>query len=77
MDDTARNLTVAGGKCITELKVTELKAELENRGQNKYGNKKELVERLRGVSICAFVCVLAQYILDMQQHCNVLLQYNA
>lgn len=51
MENVGQDLTVAGGKLITELKVVELKNELEARGQNKYGSKKELLERLRSVSV--------------------------
>merc|ERR1719259_1244580 len=47
MEDVTYNYTLASGKLITELKVAELKAELEQRGENKYGNKKELLERLQ------------------------------
>ena len=50
MENVGYNFTVAGGKVITDLKVVELKAELEARGQNKYGSKKELLDRLRLVS---------------------------
>ncbi|XP_018006606.1 mucin-5AC [Hyalella azteca] len=47
METSSYNYAVAGGKLITDLKVVELKAELEARGLNKYGNKRELLERLR------------------------------
>ena len=40
------------GKRIDKLKVDELKAELEQRGLKKSGNKGVLVERLQEVVIC-------------------------
>lgn len=58
MEGSNYDLTVGSGKLITELKVVELKAELESRGQNKYGNKKELLERLRAVSLFVRLFVL-------------------
>lgn len=50
MGDRARSLTIDGVRLIKDLKVVELKAELERRGLSKSGSKKELVERLRSVS---------------------------
>ncbi|XP_071529266.1 uncharacterized protein [Panulirus ornatus] len=47
MGDRARSLTIDGVRLIKDLKVVELKAELERRGLSKSGSKKELVERLR------------------------------
>ena len=38
---------------LNELRVVELKKELEIRGLPKSGSKKELVDRLRNVSVCA------------------------
>ena len=37
------------GKSIYDLRVTDLKKELDKRGLSKSGNKKELVERLKSV----------------------------
>lgn len=51
MGDRARSLTIDGVRLIKDLKVVELKAELERRGLSKSGSKKELVERLRSVSV--------------------------
>lgn len=51
MGDRARSLTIDGVRAIRDLKVVELKAELERRGLSKSGSKKELVERLRSVSV--------------------------
>ena len=41
---------VGSGRLVSQLKVIELKAELESRGLCKYGSKAELVKRLRAVS---------------------------
>ena len=38
-----------GGKLLTELRVVDLKKELEKRGLSKSGSKKELYERLKTV----------------------------
>ena len=38
---------------LNELRVVELKKELEIRGLSKNGSKKELVDRLRNVSVCS------------------------
>ncbi|RXG73743.1 hypothetical protein Avbf_00926 [Armadillidium vulgare] len=46
MGDRFGNLTIDGDRFIKDLKVIELRAELEQRGLSKYGNKKELVQRL-------------------------------
>ncbi|KAG0720580.1 putative surface protein [Chionoecetes opilio] len=60
MGDRARSLTIDGVRLIKDLKVVELKAELERRGLSKSGSKKELVERLRSVSAgCRSVCCAA------------------
>jgi len=37
---------------LQELRVVELKKELEIRGLSKSGSKKDLVDRLRNVSVC-------------------------
>ena len=37
---------------LQELRVVELKKELEIRGLSKSGSKKELVDRLKNVSVC-------------------------
>lgn len=50
MGDRARSLTIDGVRLIKDLKVVELKAELERRGLTKSGSKKELQERLCSVS---------------------------
>ncbi|XP_076037487.1 uncharacterized protein LOC143022952 [Oratosquilla oratoria] len=47
MGDSTKNLTIDGERLIKDLKVAELKAELEKRKQSKSGSKKELIERLR------------------------------
>ena len=39
------------GKLIYDLRVTDLKKELDKRSLSKSGNKKELVERLKAVGI--------------------------
>jgi len=42
---------------VAKLKVAELRAELESRGLNKLGSKKELAQRLTKVrTYCVFVC---------------------
>ena len=41
---------------LHELRVVDLKKELEDRGLSKGGSKKELVERLRNVSLCVHAC---------------------
>jgi len=42
-----------GGRSIRELRVVDLKKELEARSLSKTGSKKDLVERLKNVSICS------------------------
>ncbi|MPC33148.1 hypothetical protein E2C01_026491 [Portunus trituberculatus] len=59
MGDRARSLTIDGVRLIKDLKVVELKAELERRGLTKSGSKKELQERLRSVSLGFSVCCAA------------------
>ena len=44
---------IVGGRSIRELRVVDLKKELEARSLSKTGSKKDLVERLRNVSICS------------------------
>ena len=44
-----RELTI-GGRRLSQLKVDELKAELEKRGLKKSGNKGALIERLQEVT---------------------------
>jgi len=39
---------------LQDLRVVELKKELEIRGLSKSGSKKDLVERLKNVSVCAY-----------------------
>lgn len=41
---------IIDGKPLSELRVTDLRKELESRGLTKSGNKNELVTRLREVS---------------------------
>ena len=50
MGDRYGNVTIDGIHRIKDLKVVDLKRELEQRGLNKYGNKKELIQRLSIVS---------------------------
>ena len=50
MGDRPKNVTLDGVRLIKDLKVVELKAELERRGLSKSGSKKDLIERLRSVS---------------------------
>jgi hypothetical protein len=45
MSDSA---TLEDGRAVVDLKVVELREELQKRGLSKSGNKKELAERLRG-----------------------------
>lgn len=47
MGDRPKNVTLDGVRLIKDLKVVELKAELERRGLSKSGSKKDLIERLR------------------------------
>ena len=42
------------GKPVSELRVVDLKKELDKRGLAKSGSKKELVQRLKGVSEAVF-----------------------
>ena len=51
MGDRPKNVTIDGVRLIKDLKVVELKAELERRNLSKSGSKKELIERLRSVSV--------------------------
>lgn len=41
-----------GGKVINELRVVDLKKELEKRGLSKSGSKIELIKRLKTVGLC-------------------------
>ena len=50
MEDIIRNLTVDEGKLAKDLKLEDLKAELEKRGLSKLGTKKDLLKRLAIVS---------------------------
>ena len=53
-----------GGRLIRELRVVDLKKELEARSLSKTGSKKDLVERLRNVSVFSdSVCNVCVYIL--------------
>jgi len=45
---------------LQDLRVVELKKELEVRGLSKSGSKKELVERLRNVSVC-ILCIFGAF----------------
>ena len=55
MDDRYGGLTIDGKRLIKDLKVSELKIELEQRGLAKNGVKKDLVQRLSIVSDEKFV----------------------
>lgn len=57
-----REITI-GGRRLSQLKVDELKAELEKRGLKKSGNKGVLIERLQEVKY-AFVRFLSRKTLD-------------
>ena len=52
-----RELTV-GGKRLFQLKVDELKVELEKRGLKKSGNKGVLIERLQEVTVIILIILI-------------------
>ena len=47
-----------GAKLLTDLRVVDLKKELEKRGLSKSGSKKDLYERLKNVSLQLVIAFL-------------------
>ena len=56
MSAEAPELTL-NGRNISELRVVDLKRELDERGLPKGGSKRELLERLRAVSVFSSPCI--------------------
>ena len=50
MEEAMEEITI-NGKPLSSLRVVDLREELEKRGLAKSGNKKELIEKLKSVSI--------------------------